>query len=493
MSTADSFVDVAMEMDACDKSNELSASALFLKVNPRHDVVGLDNQTSRTITQVCATVTACKLPEENEDARAPVDITVALDVSGSMSGNKLDLCKATLELLLRELRPCDRFGLITFSDDARLDIPTRKISSEGKQTALDKIKKLCTRGCTNISGGIGMAIQDIKSVEAPNEVRSVFLLTDGLANRGISDSQGIVDLTKGCLQQTEGNTPITIHTFGYGSDHNAKLLRDITQSTHGGSYYFVEKDSDVASAFGDALGGILSVVAQNATVTIIIPPEAAMLGVRILDVHHQHKSKQPDGSYKVTLGDFYAEESRDVLFEVSLATGSKGLEPFPHAQCSLSYLDTIQKRLVDSETITASITRPPGLEVSASNLHVAVQWLRIRATLAMTEADALSREGNLESARAKIRSCLEEIRVETTEGAQSDPLIIQLIGDLNDSLAGLVDRRTYASSGEMFMQTKLMGHAAQRCADSRFDTTNVYRGSRKAAKAKMMFFSATKK
>uniref|UniRef100_A0A7R9WEV9 VWFA domain-containing protein n=2 Tax=Pseudictyota dubia TaxID=2749911 RepID=A0A7R9WEV9_9STRA len=406
-----------------------------------------------------------------------------------MSGSKLELCKATLELLLRELRSCDRFGLITFSDDARLDIPTRKLTAEGKQAALDKIKRLRTRGCTNISGGIGMAIQDIKSVESPNEVRSVLLLTDGLANRGISDSQGIVDLTKGCLQQIEGNAPIVIHTFGYGSDHNAKLLRDITQSIQGGSYYFVEKDSEVASAFGDALGGILSVVAQNATVTIKIPPEAALLGVDIIDVHHEHKSKQPDGSYKVNLGDFYAEESRDVLFEVTLASGSKGNEPFPHAQCSISYLDTIQKCLVDGDTATASIARPSGSEISASNLHIAVQWLRIRATMAMKEADILSRDGNLELARSKIRECLEEIRTETTEGAQSDPLIIQLIGDLNDSLAGLSSRSVYAESGEMFMQNKWMSHAAQRCAESTFTTGNTYRGSRKMAKAKKFWAS----
>jgi len=494
-STEDTFVDVAMEIQGEDAgfSNE-SVPTLELKVTPRHDAVGIDNPATRT-NQVCATVAARELPEENEeDERSSVDITVALDVSGSMNGAKLDLCKATLELLLRELRPRDRFGLVTFSNDARLDIPTRKLTPEGKRAVLDRIKNLHVRGMTNISGGIGMAIQDLKSVEDPNEVRSVFLLTDGLANRGVTDPKGIVDLTKGCLQQAgDGGAPITIHTFGYGSGHNAKLLRDITQSTQGGTYYFVEGDSDVASAFGDALGGILSIVAQNTVVNIRVSPEAALLGVSIVDVHHDHKMRQPDGSYAVTLGDFYSEESRDVILEVSLASGSRGSEPVPHVQCTLSYLDTIKKCLTDGDAVTASIARPTGSKMSPSNLHVAAQWLRIRATRAMKEADDLSRVGNLEEARAKIRACLNDIEAETTEGAQSHPLIVQLVSDLNESLVGLADRETYAAQGEMYMQNKLMGHAQQRCCESRFDTDNVYRGSKKAFTARRMFSGASSK
>jgi hypothetical protein len=57
--------------------------------------------------------------------------------------------------------------------------------------------------------------------------------------------------------------PVSMLCFGYGSDHNAAILRDIASATETGSYYYVKDDRDVGSAFGDAMGGILSVVAQK--------------------------------------------------------------------------------------------------------------------------------------------------------------------------------------------------------------------------------------
>ena len=78
----------------------INIESLSLKLTPRYDVIG--THVHKKSTQFCATVTARDLPDD-DSARAPVDIVVALDVSSSMSGAKLELCKTTLSLLLREL------------------------------------------------------------------------------------------------------------------------------------------------------------------------------------------------------------------------------------------------------------------------------------------------------------------------------------------------------------------------------------------------------
>ena len=56
-------------------------TTLEFSVNPHRQTIGL--QTSEVVTQICATIKACELPV-GVHARAPVDIVVALDVSGSM-------------------------------------------------------------------------------------------------------------------------------------------------------------------------------------------------------------------------------------------------------------------------------------------------------------------------------------------------------------------------------------------------------------------------
>jgi len=474
----DDFVNITMDTDGVEQS------ALSTKITPRHDTIGLD--APQKSTQFCTTVTARSLPEDDESARAPIDIVVALDVSGSMSGRKLDLCKDTLALLLRELGSDDRFGLVTFGDEATLQIPTRKLTKANKESALAKIKSLHTAGCTNLSGGIGLAAHELHSVESPHEVRTIFLLTDGLANRGIADRQGIENLTKSCLGASADSRPVAIHCFGYGTDHDHEMLGDISKATEGGSYCFVDKDSDVSSAFGDALGGVLSVVAQNTFVRIKVPLEASELGVSILHVKHDKAEKQPDGSYKIAIGDFYAEESRDIIVETSLAR--KGLAVnVPHMTVSLSYLDTVNKKLETSSDVIGSIARPDGNEVSKTNSHVALQCIRVRTTEVITETEALAESGQLAKARSSIGAYINNLQQEAAQMEETtNPLIVQFQSELHTILSGLSSRAEYNATGAKYMHSRFQTHTMQRCTEASADSVNAYRSSKKAAMASKM-------
>jgi hypothetical protein len=51
-------------------------------------------------------------------------------------------------------------------------------------------------------------------------------------------------------------TQITLHTFGYGPEPDQNLLRGMAKVTSGGSFYSVPDNAHVASAFGDAVGGV---------------------------------------------------------------------------------------------------------------------------------------------------------------------------------------------------------------------------------------------
>ena len=301
--------------------------------------------------QVCATIQARQLhTKQGVEHRAPIDIVVALDVSNSMKdGSKLDLCKRTLQLLLNTLTPSDRFGLVSYASTAQVDIATKFCTTSHKQHSLRTISQLTVRNKTNISEAISVASQEMHNIsktanqttqksssetknnnnkDVPNSVRTVFLLTDGLATEGIKQDDYLIDIVKNCILQgktllnsnqsdtlpwlmnnaqcdnpeipkykednesgvvdddstshftsVSGSSnkqqhlslqlpPVTLHTFGYGKDHNAKLLGELAAITRDGSYYFVNNEQDVSTAFGDALGGVLSVVAQNVILTI---------------------------------------------------------------------------------------------------------------------------------------------------------------------------------------------------------------------------------
>jgi hypothetical protein len=62
------------------------------------------------------------------------------------------------------------------------------MTSEGKDKALKCLEAIKTFGTTNLSGGLFQALMDIKSVSGSNDVVSVLLFTDGLANVGVKDT-----------------------------------------------------------------------------------------------------------------------------------------------------------------------------------------------------------------------------------------------------------------------------------------------------------------
>jgi hypothetical protein len=157
-------------------------------------------------------------------------------------------------------------------------------------------------------------------------------------------------------------SPITMNCFGYGADHNSTLLSELATAASG-SYYFVENDSSVGTAFGDALGGVLSVVAQNVVLNVKVAPEGATLGAEIVSALYKGALKRENGAYSVTVGDFFAEETRDVLFEVKLANPSTVyLALVPHVIVSMAYTDTILKRPIQVVPKNCGIARPDGTE-----------------------------------------------------------------------------------------------------------------------------------
>ncbi len=79
-----------------------------------------------------------------------------------------------------------------------------------------------------------------------------------MANVGLRD-EALIAATK---QLLDCETPIRLFAFGFGSDHSEQLLSELAAAGQG-QYYYIEKEDQIPTAFADALGGLLSVSAQN--------------------------------------------------------------------------------------------------------------------------------------------------------------------------------------------------------------------------------------
>merc|ERR1711916_179080 len=81
---------------------------------------------------------------------------------------------------------------------------------------------------------------------------------------GIQTTSGIIGMAHELMG---GRSPFSVYTFGYGADHDADMLKQISEAC-GGMYSYIDSNDVIAQSFGDCLGGLLSVAAQNITIKI---------------------------------------------------------------------------------------------------------------------------------------------------------------------------------------------------------------------------------
>jgi Ca-activated chloride channel homolog len=137
-------------------------------------------------THLAVTVRAA----ETASQRLPVSMVIVLDHSGSMAGEKLQMCKHTIAFIMGQLGSRDRLALVWFDDRVSShDFVT--MDEAGKAQLRTCLNKISAGGTTNLSGGLLKAIQDMEEKArrraGADAIEAIMLLTDGHANCGIVD------------------------------------------------------------------------------------------------------------------------------------------------------------------------------------------------------------------------------------------------------------------------------------------------------------------
>jgi len=184
------------------------------------------------------------------------DLVAVLDVSGSMSGEKLDQAKAALVQLLGTLRPSDRFRVITFSSDVRRYAPGwTDASGEHVRDAQQWVRALLAEGGTNIAGALGEAFA---VAPAEGALGVVVFLTDGMPTVGETDPERIAN----AAEQNRG--AFRVFSFGIGYDVNTYVLDRLTERARGTTEY-IQPGGDIERAVGSLAAKVSSPVLTDLT------------------------------------------------------------------------------------------------------------------------------------------------------------------------------------------------------------------------------------
>eukprot|EP00028_Trichosphaerium_sp_Am-I-7-wt_P005722 CAMPEP_0168528160 /NCGR_PEP_ID=MMETSP0405-20121227/13081_1 /TAXON_ID=498012 /ORGANISM="Trichosphaerium sp, Strain Am-I-7 wt" /LENGTH=460 /DNA_ID=CAMNT_0008551507 /DNA_START=13 /DNA_END=1395 /DNA_ORIENTATION=+ len=397
----------------------------------------------------CASLHA---PTFAEDARADVDICAVVDRSGSMGVKKMKLVKETLNFVSTQLTKADSFGVVSFDTGVRTDMELVKMTPSNKTTLKRKVSQIKAGSSTNLSGGLFKGLEELKATKVQNKVRSVWLLTDGLANHGISKSPALVKALKTKLEEQMN---AQVFTFGYGDDHDEKMLRELAQAANG-MYYYVENPDDIASSFADCLGGLLSVCAQNIKMSII--PEN---GCKVKKIMGKIKTEVKDGVHTLDLGDMYSEERRNVVAQFELPACGES-EEFVVATYKTEFFNVMScvNAVIEQKVVIKRKSELP--KEQTRDYFMDVQINRIISSDAMEEGQVVGKS-DLKKAQGIVDAAIKYVKESISA---SDALCIEMIEDLEEIRADMKDRVTYKNKASKKMQSKAMKHRRERgCGD----------------------------
>ncbi len=370
------------------------------------------------------------------------------------------------------------FGLVTFASAAREALPLTAMDAPGKRAAHAAIAACAAGGNTDLEAGVTMAVGMFagrvgRVGGAGSATQYVLLLTDGQANVGCTERSGIAASLRASLGALGGGGgsggagPLTLSTFGFGTDADAVLMQDLASAADG-MYYFIADMGAIPIAFSEALGEAMSVALRNVVVEIRITPPGG--GARLAEVYMEQGVTIDGGVARVSLGSMTAASRRDVLFAVTLpALPGPAPAPTPFVTVTVSYeLPAAGAQppgaLLLLRTYGAA-SRPAAAAVVAAppEREHAVQRLRVTAARALRAAKASADRGDLGSARAAL--------AEATAAAArcaypDDPLVAQVRVDLAAAADGLRSREVFETRGAHALGTLQMSHALQR-ADTR--------------------------
>jgi Ca-activated chloride channel family protein len=242
----------------------------------------------------------------NESARkTPLNISIVIDRSGSMAGDKMEFAKKAAKDIIDKLSADDFLSIVIY--DEYIDVLQTAVPVVYKDSIKSKIDKVKPRGSTNLWGGSEKGYEQVKTNYKKNYINRVLLISDGLANAGTTNPQRI----KAKVQEYKDIEGITISTFGVGLGYNEILMTDMAENG-AGNYYFINNADEMATMFDKELSGLMNVVAQNAELRITLPS-----GVTVEKVY-PFKYEQQGSDVVIKYRDLFSEESKGVMLRFKL-------------------------------------------------------------------------------------------------------------------------------------------------------------------------------
>ncbi|MCA9712484.1 MAG: VWA domain-containing protein, partial [Myxococcales bacterium] len=323
----------------------------------------------------------------------PVNLSIVIDRSRSMEGQRLENALAAARGMIRRLRDGDTVSVITYNTETTTVVPATVLDARSREEVLFSLRGLEAQGHTCVSCGIeaGLAAMGRRP-----GVSRMLLLSDGEANAGIRDVPGFRRLAEQARERD-----VSISSIGVDVDYNERVLFAVSQASNG-RHYFVETPATLPRIFDEELDSLVRTVANRAEVELDLAP-----GVQVLEVLDRSFTRDGDRVF-VPFGAFAQGDTKTLLVRLRVPRGEPGDRPV--ARVRMRYEDLTRNRPGECDGELVAWQTNDAAEVSILDPLVESRVARSETSVALQRANELFAEGDVEAARRTLDSSRGRIR-----------------------------------------------------------------------------------
>lgn len=242
-----------------------------------------------------------KLPNSN--------FVFLIDVSGSMNEpNKLPLLKSSFKVLLDQLRPTDKVGIVVYAGSAGVVLPPT--SAKEKNKIIEALDKLQAGGSTAGGQGIELAYKLAQENFIKNGNNRVIIATDGDFNVGASSTGDLQTLVE---EKRKSGVFLTCLGFGMG---NFKDNRMETLANKGnGNYAYIDNLQEANKFLGKEFAGNMYAIAKDVKIQIEFNPKYVK-SYRLIGYENRKLKNEDFTNDKIDAGELGSGHTVTALYEV---------------------------------------------------------------------------------------------------------------------------------------------------------------------------------
>ena len=167
-------------------------------------------------------------PKKTE--RLPLNLSLVIDRSGSMNGEPLEEAKKCASMLVDRMSEKDRLSVVTYESHAEVLVTSQPVSHKSRLKS--QIRGITTGGMTALYDGWSLGAEEVAKNSNDNFISRVLLLSDGQANRGLTDDDVIASH---CRKMAEAG--VTTSTYGLSEHFNENLMAGMASAGQGQAHY----------------------------------------------------------------------------------------------------------------------------------------------------------------------------------------------------------------------------------------------------------------